>query len=76
MIEHLPIPGDRWCPQTTKQEGGKTSTKKHKNYVCTVRMKRNEWPNVGGISTRSIGTVAPSLKESQVNGHMAKARNK
>ena len=36
------ILGNRWCPQTAKQEGDKIS----KQYLCNICKKRNERPNV------------------------------
>ena len=42
------ILGDKW-PQTAKQEGDRIS----KQFLCSVGKKRNERPNVGGVSLRS-----------------------
>ena len=44
----IAILGDRW-PQTAKQEGDKIS----KKFLCNIWKRRNESPNVGGISIRS-----------------------
>ena len=43
------IVGDRWWPQTAKQEEDRMS----KHFLCNIWKKRNERPNVGGISIRS-----------------------
>ena len=45
----IAILGDRWWPQTAKQDGDKIS----KQSLCSVWKKRNERPNVGGVSIRS-----------------------
>ena len=39
----IAILGDRWWPQTAKQEGGKIS----KANLCNTWKKRNEHPTVG-----------------------------
>ena len=39
------ILGDRWWPQTAKQEGDNISEK----FLCNVWTQRNERPNVGGV---------------------------
>ena len=67
----ITILGDRWWPQTPKQDGDKIS----KPFLCHTWKKRDERPNVGGVSTRSING-APSRKGCVVNGQMTKARNK
>ena len=41
--------GDKWWPQTAKQDGDRIS----KQFLCNTWKKRNERPNVGGVSTRS-----------------------
>ena len=46
-----------------------------KQFVRSIWEKRNERPNVGGVSTRSRNG-APSRKGCVVNGQMAKASNK
>ena len=51
--------------------GGKVS----KPFLCNIRKKYNERPNVGGISIRSKNG-APSRKGYVVNGEMTKAINK
>ena len=45
----IAILGDSWWPQTAKQEGDKIS----KKFLCSIWKKRNERPNIGGVSTRS-----------------------
>ena len=65
------ILGDRWWPQTAKQDGDRIS----KQFLCSTWKKRNERPNVGGVSIRSRNG-APSRKGCVVNGQMAKASNK
>ena len=67
----IAILGDRWWPQTAKQEGDRIS----KQFLCNIRKKRNERPNVGGVSVRSRNG-APSRKGCVVNGQMTKASNK
>ena len=41
----IAILGDRWWPQTAKQQGDKISV----NFLCNIRKERNERPNVGGV---------------------------
>ena len=41
----IAILGDRWWPQTAKQEGDKIS----KKFLCYVWKKRLERPNVGRV---------------------------
>ena len=53
----IAILGDRWWPQTAKQDGDRIS----KQLSCNIRKKRNERPNVGGVSIRSRNG-APSRK--------------
>ena len=67
----IAILGDRWWPQTAKQVGDKIS----KKFLCNIWTKRNEHPNVGGVSLRSRNG-APSRKGCVVNGLMTKASNK
>ena len=43
------ILGDRWWPQTAKQDGDRIS----KQFLCHTWKNRNERPNVGGVSIRS-----------------------
>ena len=45
----IAILGDRWWPQTAKQDGDKMC----KRFPCNVWKTRNERPNVGGVSIRS-----------------------
>ena len=45
----IAIPGDRWWPQTAEQDGDRIS----KQFLCSTCKKRNERPNVGGVSIRS-----------------------
>ena len=67
----IAILGDRWWPQTAKQQGDNIS----KKFICNIWQKRNERPNVGGVSIRSRNG-APSRKGCVVNGQMTKASNK
>ena len=67
----MAILGDRWWPQTAKQDGDRRSTQ----FLCRVWKKRNERPNVGGVSSTS-GNGAPSRKGCVVNGQMPKASHK
>ena len=43
----IAILGDRWWPQTAKQQGDKIS----KTFLCNIWKKRKESPNVGGVGT-------------------------
>ena len=67
----IAILGDRWWPQMAKQDGDRIN----KLFLCNIRKKRSERPNVGGVSTRSRDG-APSRKGCVVNGEMTKASNK
>ena len=67
----IAILGGRWWPQTGKQDGDRIS----KQFLRNLWKKRNERPNVGGVSIRSMNG-APSQKGCVVNGHMTKASNK
>ena len=67
----IAILGDRWWPQTAKQDGDRIS----KKFQCSISNKRNERPYVGGVSIWSRHG-APSRKGCVVNGQMTKARNK
>ena len=67
----IAILGDRWWPQKAKQEGDKIS----KKFLCHLWEKRNERPNVGGVSIRSR-SGDPSRKGCMVNGQMTKASNR
>ena len=53
----IAILGDRWWPQTAKQEGDRIS----KQFLCNRWKRRNERPNVGGVSIRGRNG-APSRK--------------
>ena len=67
----IAILGDRWWPQTAKQDGDRIS----KQFLCSTWKKRKERPNVGGVSIRSRNG-APSRKGCVVNGQITKASNK
>ena len=67
----IAILGDRWWPQTAKRDGDRMS----KHFLCSIWKKRNECPNVGGVSIRSRNG-APSRKGCVVNGQMTKVSNK
>ena len=41
----IAIQGDRWWPQTAKQDGYRIS----KQFLCNIWKKCNERPNVGGL---------------------------
>ena len=66
----IAILGDRWWPQTAKQDGDGIS----KQFLCSIWKKRNESPTVGGVSIRSRNG-APSRKGCVVNGQITKASN-
>ena len=65
------ILGDRWWPQTAKQDGDRIS----KQFLCNIWKKRNERPHVGSVSIRSRNG-APSRKGCVVNGQMTMTSNK
>ena len=67
----IAILGDRWWPQSAKQDGDKIG----KQFLCSIWKKRNERSNVGGVTIRSRNG-APSRKGCVVNGQITKARNK
>ena len=67
----IAIVGDRWWPQSAKQEGDRIS----KHILCNIWKKRNERPNVGGVSIKSRNG-AQSRKGCVVNDQMTKASNK
>ena len=69
--EMIAILGDRWWPQTATQDGDRIS----KQFLCSIWKKRNERPNVGGVSIR-IRNGASSRKGCVANGQMTKVRNK
>ena len=66
----IAILGDRWWPQTAKQDGDKIC----KRFLCNVWKKRNERLNVEGVSIRSRNG-APSRKGRSVNSQTTKASN-
>ena len=66
----IAILGDRW-PQTAKQDGDRIS----KQFLCNIWKKRDERPNVGGVSIRSRNG-ALSRKGCAINGQMTKESNK
>ena len=61
--ETTAILGDRWWPQTAKQDGDRIS----KRFLRGICKKHNERQNVGGVSIRSRNG-APSRKRCVVNG--------
>ena len=67
----IAILGDGWWPQMAKQDGDSIS----KQFLHDIWKKRNERPNVGGVSIMSRNG-APSRKGCVVNGQMTKASNK
>ena len=67
----IAILGDRWWPQTGKQDGDRIDIQS----PCNMWKNRNERPNVGGVSLRSRNG-APSRKGCVVNGQMTKASNR
>ena len=56
----IAILGNRWWPQTAKQDGDRIS----KQFLYSIWNKRNERPNVVGVSTRSRNG-APSRMRGQ-----------
>ena len=62
----IAILGDRWWPQTAKQDGDRI----RKQFLCNIWKKRNERPNVGGVSIGSSRNGAPSREGCVVNGQM------
>ena len=63
----IAILADKWWPQTAKQGISK-------KFPCAIWKKRNERPNVGGVSVRSRNG-APSRKRRVVNGQITKTSN-
>ena len=61
----IAVLGDRWWLQAAKQDEDGVS----KQFSCNIWKKRNERPNVGGVSIRSRNG-APSRKGCVVNGQM------
>ena len=49
----IAVLGDRWWPQTAKQDGDKIC----RRFFCSVSKKRNEYLVVGGVSLLGVGTV-------------------
>ena len=66
----IAVLGDRLWPQTAKQDGDRIN----KQFLCSTWKKRNERPNVGGVSIRSRNG-ALSRKRCVINGQLAKATN-
>ena len=71
------ILGDRWWPQTVKQDGDRII----KQVLCNIWKKCNDRPNVEDVSIRSrngapVGTVLRLEKGCVVNGQMSKASKK
>ena len=60
--------GDRWWPQTAKQEGHKISKNFRRNLLNVI-----EHPKVGRLSIRSRNG-APSRKEFVVNGQKTEGK--
>ena len=58
----IAILGDRWGPQTAKQQGDKIN----KKFPCDIRKKRDGRPNVGDVTIRSRNG-APCRKRCVVN---------
>ena len=54
----IAVSGDRWWPQTAKQDGVRIN----KQFIFSIREKRKERPNVGGVSIR-IRYGAPSRND-------------
>ena len=67
----MAILGDRWWPQTANPQGEKIRIK----FLCNIWKRRNEHPNVGGVSIGSRNG-APFRKGCVVNGQMTKASKK
>ena len=49
----IAILGNRWWPQTAKQDGDKMC----RRFLCSVWKKRNEYLNAGRVSLFGVGTV-------------------
>ena len=67
----IAILGDRWWPQTAKQDGDRMSIQ----FLCNPCEKRNERLKAGDVSMKSRNG-APPRKGCVVNGQMTKASNK
>ena len=65
-VKTIALLGDRWWPQTGRQEGDKRSHK----FLSNIWKKGNERANVGGVSVGSSDGAA-SRKGCVVNGQMA-----
>ena len=52
-MKTIAIVGDRWWPQTTKQDGDRKS----KQNICSIWTKRVERLNVGGVRIKSRNGV-------------------
>ena len=63
--------GDRWWPQTAKHDRDRMS----KQFLCNIWKRRNERPNVGGVSIRGRDG-SRSRNGCVFNDQMTKARNK
>ena len=61
----IAILGDRWLPRTAKQDGDRIC----KQFLCNIWKKRNERPNVEGVSISSRNG-APSRKGRVVNAQV------
>ena len=69
----IAILGDRRWPQAARQDGGRIS----KQFLCHLWKKRNERPNVVGVSAINRSrNGAPPRKGCVVNGQMTKASKK
>ena len=67
----IAILGDRWWPQTAKQDGDEIC----RRFLCSVWKKRNEYLVVGGVSLRSMNG-APSRERCVANVQTTKASDK
>ena len=54
----IAILGDRWWPQMAKLDGDRIG----EQFLCNIWKKRNERPNVGGVSIRGRNG-APSRRD-------------
>ena len=68
------ILGDRWWPQTAKQDGQRIS----KQFLCSIWKERNERPNVGSvsISSRNERCFVSKGMRGQCYGQKTEASNK
>ena len=67
----IAIVGDRWWPQTAKQDGDRIS----KQFLCSIWKKRNGRLSIGGVSIKSRDG-APSRKGCVVNIQMTQGKQK